>query len=109
MVLEQFETEGVPKDYYETAEGEPAIRRKGSDITIVTIGPVLYSGMSAKAILKRKFGLGQCIDLRFINPLNYDSLVSSVQKTGRVVRTSDSVEKGSILHTIASNPNNIVF
>lgn len=107
---EQFETEGVPKDYYETAEGEPAIRRKGSDITIVTIGPVLYSGMSAAAILKEKFGLeAEVIDLRFINPLNYDSLVSSVQKTGRVVLASDSVEKGSILHTVASNLTTLCF
>ena len=107
---EQFETEGVPKDYYETAEGEPAIRRKGSDLTIISIGPVLYSGMSAAAILKEKFGLeAEVIDLRFINPLNYDSLISSVQKTGRVVLASDSVEKGSFLHTVASNLTTLCF
>ena len=66
--------------------------------------------MSAAAILKEKFGLeAEVIDLRFINPLNYDSLISSVQKTGRVVLASDSVEKGSFLHTVASNLTTLCF
>ena len=62
------------------------------------------------SLIKEKFGLeAEVIDLRFINPLNYDSLVSSVQKTGRVVLASDSVEKGSILHTVASNLTTLCF
>ena len=39
---EQFETGGVPAGYYEVPEGEPAVRRRGKDLTIATLGATLY-------------------------------------------------------------------
>lgn len=51
----------------------------------------------------------ELIDLRFINPLNYDTIVESVKKTGRVVLASDAVERGSVLHNIASNITTLCF
>jgi len=107
---EMFEPGGVPEGYYETLEGEPAIRREGKDLTIVTVGPVLYSGLKAVEVLKEKYGLeAELIDLRFINPLNYDKIIESVKKTGRIVFASDAVERGSALHTIASNITTLCF
>jgi 2-oxoisovalerate dehydrogenase E1 component len=47
--------------------------------------------------------------LRFINPLNYDKIIESVKKTGRVVFASDAVERGSALHNIASNITTLCF
>jgi 2-oxoisovalerate dehydrogenase E1 component len=109
-VGEQFEKSGVPEGYYETPEGEPAVRIPGKDVTIVTVGPVLYSGVKAVEELKEKHGLeAELIDLRFINPLNYDVLVESVKKTGRVVLASDAVERGSALHNIADNLTTLCF
>ncbi len=43
---------GVPVDYYEVPLGEPAIRRAGSDITIVTIGATLYGALEAAEDLR---------------------------------------------------------
>ncbi|QHI69958.1 alpha-ketoacid dehydrogenase subunit alpha/beta [Tichowtungia aerotolerans] len=107
---EMFEKDGVPEGYYETPEGEPAVRIPGKDLTIITVGPVLYSGMKAVEELKEKYGLeAELIDLRFINPLNYDKLVESVKKTGRVVLASDAVERGSALHNIADNLTTLCF
>ncbi|MFA5689037.1 MAG: thiamine pyrophosphate-dependent enzyme [Kiritimatiellales bacterium] len=101
---EMFETGGVPEGYYETPEGEPAVRRAGKDVTIITVGPVLYSGLKAADILQEKYNLeAEVIDLRFVNPLNYNTLIESVKKTGRVVLASDAVERGSALHNIANN------
>lgn len=109
-VGELFEKGGVPEGYYETPEGEPAVRIPGKDLTIITVGPVLYSGMKAVEELKEKYGLeAELIDLRFINPLNYDKLVESVKKTGRVVLASDAVERGSALHNIADNLTTLCF
>ncbi len=63
---------GVPKDYYEVPLGEPAVRRKGSDITIITIGATLYRALDAAKVLQDKYGLSaEVIDVRFLNPLNY--------------------------------------
>ena len=109
-VGELFEKGGVPEGYFETEEGEPAVRTPGKDLTLITLGPVLYSGMKAVETLKEKYGLeAELIDLRFVNPLNYDSIVESVKKTGRVVLASDGVERGSCLHTVASNITNLCF
>ncbi|MDF7799881.1 thiamine pyrophosphate-dependent enzyme [Pontiellaceae bacterium B1224] len=109
-VGELFEKAGVPEGYFETEEGEPAVRTQGKDLTLITLGPVLYSGMKVVDEMKEKYGMDvELIDLRFVNPLNYDKLVESIKKTGRVVLASDSVERGSCLHNIAANLTNLCF
>ena len=107
---EMFEQDGVPEGYYETDEGEPVVRRQGKDLTLVTVGPVLYSGLKVVDEMKEKYGMEvELIDLRFINPLNYDTIIESVKKTGRIVLASDAVERGSALHNIASNITTLCF
>ncbi len=107
---EEFVKEGVPEGYYEVPEGEPAIRRAGSDLTLITIGATLYEAMSSADVLKDSYGLeAEVIDLRFINPLNYEILIESVKKTGRAVLASDASERGSFLHTVASNLGRYAF
>jgi 2-oxoisovalerate dehydrogenase E1 component len=107
---EQFEKGGVPEGYYEIPEGEPAIRRQGKDLTIVTLGATLYKAMEAAKKLQTAYGLEtEVIDLRFINPLNYDRIVESVKKTGRILLASDAAERGSFLHTAASNIQTFAF
>jgi 2-oxoisovalerate dehydrogenase E1 component len=107
---EQFEKGGVPEGYYEVPEGEPAVRRQGKDLTIVTLGATLYKAMDTAKKLEADYGLSaEIIDLRFINPLNYERIVESVKKTGRVLLASDAAERGSFLHTLASNIQTFAF
>lgn len=107
---EQFEKDGVPEGYYEIPEGEPVVRKQGKDITIITIGATLYPALEAAKILEEKYGVSaEIIDLRFINPLNYDLVVESVKKTGKVCLASDACERGSYLHTVASNISQLTF
>ena len=107
---EQFVASGVPEGYYEVAEGEPSIKRQGKDFTIITIGATLYTALAAADLLKDKYGLqAEIIDLRFINPLKYDIILESVKKTGKVVLASDACERGSFLHTVASNISQLAF
>ncbi|WP_010254379.1 alpha-ketoacid dehydrogenase subunit alpha/beta [Treponema primitia] len=109
-VSEQFEKSGVPEGYYEVPEGEPAIRRQGKDLTIVTLGATLYKAMDVAKKLQADFGLeAEIIDLRFINPLNYEKIIESVKKTGKLLLTSDAAERGSYLHTVASNIQTMAF
>jgi 2-oxoisovalerate dehydrogenase E1 component len=66
--------------------------------------------MGAAATLKGKYGLeAEVIDLRFICPLDYEILLASVRKTGRLVLASDAAERGSFLHTVASNVQTLAF
>jgi 2-oxoisovalerate dehydrogenase E1 component len=101
---------GVPIEYYEVELGEPYIHRRGSDITLVTIGATLYRALEAADTLQTRYGLSaEVIDARFLNPLNYDPIVDSVKKTGRVLLASDACERGSFLHTMASNIAQLAF
>jgi 2-oxoisovalerate dehydrogenase E1 component len=66
--------------------------------------------MEAAAKLESKFGLSaEVIDLRFISPLNYDKIIESVKKTGKIILASDAAERGSFLHTVASNIQSLAF
>jgi 2-oxoisovalerate dehydrogenase E1 component len=107
---EMFVPGGVPTGYYEVPEGQPAIRREGSDMTIVTIGATLYRAMDAAKVLQEKHGMSaEVVDARFINPLDYGPIIESVRKTGRCVLASDACERGSFLHTMASNISQMAF
>ena len=109
-ISEQFEKNGVPLEYYEIPEGEPAIRRQGKDLTIATLGATLYPAMEAAKKLENLFGIcAEVIDLRFINPLNYEKIIESVKKTGKLLLASDACERGSFLHTVASNMQTFAF
>ena len=105
---ERFEP--VPEGYYETPEGEPAVRRKGTDLTIATLGATLYRALEVAELLEKQHGLStEVIDLRFVTPLNYDKLIESVKKTGRLVLSSDACERGSFLQTVASTVTQLAF
>ncbi|HVO19573.1 MAG TPA: thiamine pyrophosphate-dependent enzyme [Anaeromyxobacter sp.] len=105
---ERFEP--VPEGYYQTPEGEPALRKAGKDLTIATLGATLYRALDAAEVLEKKYGVStEVLDLRFITPLRYDRLLESVKKTGRLVLASDACERGSFLHTVASNITQLAF
>ena len=106
---EEFEKE-VPAGYYEIPEGEPTIRKTGKDITIATLGATLYTAMNAAKTLKEQYGMdAEIIDIRWINPLNYEKIVESVKKTGKLLLVSDAAERGSFMHTVASNMSALAF
>jgi 2-oxoisovalerate dehydrogenase E1 component len=107
---EMFEKEGVPEGYYEIPIGEPSIKRTGKDLTIITFGPVLYSAAVAAEKLETMHGIStELIDLRSANPLNYEPLVQSVAKTGKVLLTCEAAERGCIMDTIAANLTQLAF
>jgi len=107
---EQFEQGGVPAGYYEVPEGEPALRKQGKDLTIVTLGATLYKAVEAARILETTYGVqAELIDLRFINPLNYDKILESVKKTGKLLLAGDAAERGSFMHTVASTVQTLAF
>jgi 2-oxoisovalerate dehydrogenase E1 component len=109
-VGEIFVRGGVPEGYYEVEEGQPAVRRAGTDVTIVSIGATLYRAVEAADILASRYSVSaELIDARFINPLDYGPLVASIRKTGKCLVTSDACERGSFLHTLASNLTQMAF
>ncbi len=107
---EQFHKDGVPEGYYEIPFGEPDVKRAGSDVTILTIGATLYKATEAADILQDKYGISaEIIDARSIVPFNYEKVVESVKKTGKIVLASDACERGSFVKNIAANITELAF
>jgi 2-oxoisovalerate dehydrogenase E1 component len=92
------------------AIGEPDVKKAGKDITILTIGATLYKALDAAKILEEKYGISaEIIDARSVVPFNYDLVVESVKKTGRIVLASDACERGSILKDMAQTVSELAF
>ncbi len=109
-VGEQFRTGGVPVESYEIPIGEPDIKRAGSDLTILTIGATLYRALDAAKILQEKYGISaEIIDARSMVPFNYDLVIESVKKTGRIIIAGDACERGSYLSELARTIGDLCF
>ena len=107
---EMFHKGGVPEGYYEIPLGEPDIKRKGDDITILTIGATLYPVMSVADSLRDKYGLSaEVIDARSLVPFNYEPVIESVKKTGRILLASDASSRGSFLKEMAQTITELAF
>lgn len=107
---EMFHKEGVPTGYYEIPIGDPDIKRPGSDVTILTIGATLYRALEAAEILEEQYGLSaEVIDARSLVPFNYDLVIESLKKTGRIVIAGDASARGSFMRDLASNITELAF
>ncbi len=107
---EMFYTNGVPEGYYEIPFGEPDIKKAGNDITILSIGASLYPAIKAGEILQEKYGLSaEIIDARSLVPFNYDLVIQSVRKTGKILLTSDASSRGSFLKEMAQTITELAF
>ncbi|MBS1231659.1 MAG: dehydrogenase [Bacteroidetes bacterium] len=100
---EMFHASGVPEGYYEIPLGEPDIKRSGDDLTILTIGATLYPAIQAADLLLKDYGINaEVIDARTLVPFNYEIVLESVKKTGRIILASDASSRGSFLKEIAN-------
>ena len=109
-VGEQFHEGGVPTEYYEVKLGEPDVKREGKDVTILTIGAVLYRALDAAKTLEEKYGISaEVIDARSIVPFNYEKVIESVKKTGKIVIVGDACERGSVMKDMAANIAELAF
>ena len=109
-IAEMFIKTGVPEGYYEIPLGEPDIKRPGSDLTILSIGATLYPVMKVADTLKKDYGLeAEVIDARTLVPFNYEPVIQSVRKTGRIILASDASSRGSFLKEMAQTITELSF
>ena len=107
---EMFHKGGVPEGYYEIPLGEPDIKKEGTDVTILTIGATLYRALDAAKILEEKYNFSaEVIDARSLVPFNYDLVIESIKKTGRIVISGDASARGSFMREMASNITELAF
>jgi 2-oxoisovalerate dehydrogenase E1 component len=107
---EQFVKDGVPEGYYEIPLGQPDIKLPGSDITILTVGATLYPALEAAKQLKDIYDLSaEVIDARSIVPFDFEKVIESVKKTGKIILASDACERGSHIKDFAQTITELAF
>ena len=93
----------VPEDEFLVPLGLADIKRNGNDITLVAWGPAVHDALKAADTLQAGFNISaEVIDLRSLIPLDMETVVKSVRKTGRCVVASQSVNIGSFTGEVAS-------
>ena len=108
--VEIFQPGGVPAAYYRLPLGEPAVMKEGNDLTILTFGATLYRAMDAAKRFEKEYDVSvEVIDGQTLVPFNYEPVVASLKKTGKIIVASDACERGSYLHTIAGQLSQIAF
>ncbi|MBU6411012.1 MAG: pyruvate dehydrogenase, partial [Verrucomicrobia bacterium] len=86
----------VPETEYLAPLGVADVKREGSDITFVAWGPVVHDCLKAADKLKAEKNVSaEVIDVRSLVPLDLDTILRSVQKTGRCVVASQAIHIGS--------------
>lgn len=75
----------VPDEDYQVPLGRAHLKRQGADVTIATLGLHVHRALAAARRLAREGIDAEVVDLRSLVPLDTDLLVSSVEKTGRLL------------------------
>ena len=88
-----YKTKGhVPRGHYETPIGEAALRRIGHSLTIVATSIMAHKSLSAAEELAQQGIHADVIDLRSIRPIDRETVLASVRKTGRLMCVYEGVK-----------------
>jgi pyruvate/2-oxoglutarate/acetoin dehydrogenase E1 component len=86
----------VPDDDYVVPIGKAAVRREGTDLSIVTFGAMVYAALDAAARLAEEGIEAEVLDLRSLAPLDREAVLTSVAKTSRALLLHEARLTGGI-------------
>ncbi len=92
----------VPEESYALPFGEANVVREGGDVTIVAIGRMVHTAMEAAAELASSGVQAEVIDPRTTSPLDVDTILESVENTGRLVVVDESNPRCSLATDVAA-------
>ena len=92
----------VPEEPYAIPFGEANIAREGKDVTIVTYGLMVQKSLEAADMLKKDDIDVEVIDLRTLSPIDMDTVIESVEETGRLVCVDEASPRCSIATDVSA-------
>ena len=92
----------VPDDPYLTPIGKADVKRQGKDVTVVTWSKMLWVAMKAAALLAKEGVEVEVVDLRTLVPLDKETVLASVRKTGRIVVLHEATRTGGFAGEISA-------
>ncbi|HEY50601.1 MAG TPA: alpha-ketoacid dehydrogenase subunit beta [Dehalococcoidia bacterium] len=95
-------TSQIPDEEYTVSIGEADIKREGSDVTVVAIGLMVHRAIAAANRLQEKGISLEVVDPRSLAPLDKQTIIKSVEKTGRLVIMDEEPKTESAASEIAA-------
>ncbi|ENH97218.1 pyruvate dehydrogenase subunit E1-beta [Gracilibacillus halophilus YIM-C55.5] len=102
MKLYRSFREEVPDEDYTVDLGKANVKREGTDVTIVAYGAMVHAALKAADELEQDGVQAEVIDLRTVMPIDFDTIVESVQKTNRVVMVQEAQRQAGIASYVVS-------
>lgn len=92
----------VPEEEYTVEIGKAKVKQEGEDITLIAYGAMVQEAMKAAEELKEEGINAEVIDLVTVSPVDYDTLVKSVEKTNRAVMIQEAQRQAGIAGQVIS-------
>ena len=96
MKLYRSFREEVPEEDYEVEIGKASVKREGTDVTLIAYGAMVHEAIAAAEALEKEDISAEVIDLRTVSPVDYDTLVTSVEKTNRAVVIQEAQRQAGV-------------
>ncbi len=94
--------EEVPEESYTIEIGKAAVKREGKDLSIITYGLMVHESLKAAEELEKEGYSVEVIDLRTIQPLDIETIIASVEKTGRAIVVQEAQKQAGIAATVVA-------
>lgn len=92
----------VPDEEYTVELGKADIKREGKDVTIISYGAMVHSALKAADELAKDNIEAEVIDLMTVSPIDYETIIQSVEKTNRVVVVQEAQRQAGIAANVAA-------
>jgi len=102
MKLYRSFREEVPDEEYTIEIGKASVKQEGNDITLIAYGAMVQESLKAAEELEKDGHSVEVIDLRTVQPIDIETLVASVEKTGRAVVVQEAQRQAGVGATVAS-------
>jgi len=101
--------EEIPEDDFTVPIGKAALKKEGSDVTLVSYGLMYHHAMKAALDLEKEGISAEVIDMRTLLPWDREMIFESVKKTSKAVLVQESPKTGGVMAEIAASITEEVF
>ncbi|MEO2075237.1 MAG: alpha-ketoacid dehydrogenase subunit beta [Bacillus sp. (in: firmicutes)] len=95
----------VPEEEYTIPLGKADVKREGTDLSIITYGAMVHESLKAAEELAKEGHSVEVIDLRTISPIDIDTIIASVEKTGRAIVVQEAQKQAGIAANVVAEIN----
>ncbi|KIQ93325.1 Pyruvate dehydrogenase E1 component subunit beta [Anoxybacillus thermarum] len=95
----------VPEGEYTIPIGKADIKREGTDVSVITYGAMVHESLKAAAELEKEGISVEVVDLRTVQPLDIETIIASVEKTGRAVVVQEAQKQAGIAANVVAEIN----